>query len=413
MQIQKLTLTNVRAFEHAEFEFQPGMNLLVGVNGAGKSTVLDALTSVLSYALKQFTPSISGPRPLGRDDVKIGEEQLQILSTIFTLDIPIDCELEITKEPKSPKFTIKPNNSILFTEAKSHNEQPFAVLYSTKRSQSNKRMSSQHLSRGGFQSVFADALSPRELNIKEFTQWLLAQEALNKENGSNAIFQLADMTKLIEGFLGTHTNLQLAQYDDVELVLNKPDGTKINIQSMSDGERSILAVIFDLAKRLTFANPELENPIQDGKAVVLIDELDLHLHPSWQRTIVDRLTSTFPNCQFICTTHSPQIIGEVSPEQITLIMDGQILRPSQSLGMDTNWILRNLMGVDERDTDTLARLEEIETLIEDEEYDQAETKIEALRSELGDFPELVGLQTQIDMIDFWADELLQQAEDAE
>ncbi|KAM3100867.1 AAA family ATPase [Phormidesmis sp. 146-35] len=93
----------------------------------------------------------------------------------------------------------------------------------------------------------------------------------------------------------------------------------MDVRQLSDGERSVLALVLDLARGLSQANPILENSLQ-GKAVVLIDELDLHLHPIWQRTIVAKLTQTFPNCQFIATTHSPQIVGEVKPPGLSLIV---------------------------------------------------------------------------------------------
>ncbi|MEM8534817.1 MAG: AAA family ATPase, partial [Chloroflexota bacterium] len=183
----------------------------------------------------------------------------------------------------------------------------------------------------------------------------------------------------------------------------RKNGNPLNVSQLSDGERSMLALVFDLSRRLALANPQSDDPLREGRGVVLIDELDLHLHPSWQRTIVDRLTTTFPNCQFIATTHSPQIVGEVRPEQVILIDNGVVGRPAQSLGMDTNWILRHLMGVAERETDTKQALNWIEELIDDEEYDEAEEAIERLRVTLGDFPELVDLQTRINMIAFLDD----------
>ena len=133
--------------------------------------------------------------------------------------------------------------------------------------------------------------------------------------------------------------------------------------------------------------------------IILIDELDLHLHPRWQRTVVENLTKTFPNCQFIATTHSPQIIGEVSSDNIILLERGKPpYRPDQSLGMDSNWILRHLMGASERDSETEQELSRIAGSIEDEQYDKATAAIETLRTALGEFPELVRLQTRIDRI---------------
>ncbi|WP_250558852.1 AAA family ATPase, partial [Escherichia coli] len=73
-----------------------------------------------------------------------------------------------------------------------------------------------------------------------------------------------------------------------------------------------------------------------GEAIVLIDEIDLHLHPKWQRDVLKKLTETFPNCQFIVSTHSPQIIGEIPPENVLLVRDGCVLgHPSSARGLSS------------------------------------------------------------------------------
>jgi predicted ATP-binding protein involved in virulence len=99
------------------------------------------------------------------------------------------------------------------------------------------------------------------------------------------------------------------------------DGMLLDARQLSDGERGLLALVLDLAKRLSQANPGLSDPVKLGEAVVLIDELDLHLHPKWQRTIVERLTKVFPRCQFIATT-LPQIVAAVEPSKCSLTAAG-------------------------------------------------------------------------------------------
>lgn len=183
-------------------------------------------------------------------------------------------------------------------------------------------------------------------------------------------------------------------------LLIEKQGEPFELDQLSDGERSMLALTFDLSRRLALANPFLQDPIQEGKAVVLIDEIDLHLHPSWQRAIVDRLTSTFRQCQFIVTTHSPAIISELPPERVVLIKNGKVSQPNQSFGMDTNWIMRNLMDVSDRPVATETRLEEIRDLIDDGDYDAATQKLNQLREDIGNDEELVSLQAHVDAI-YW------------
>ena len=105
-------------------------------------------------------------------------------------------------------------------------------------------------------------------------------------------------------------------------------GREIRVDLLSEGEKCTLAMIGDLARRLILANPAMENPLE-GKGIVLIDEIELHMHPSWQRRILSILKEVFPNIQFIVTTHSPQVLGEAD-ESFKII--------SLSLDMDENGV---------------------------------------------------------------------------
>src|SRR6058998_1031479 len=101
-------------------------------------------------------------------------------------------------------------------------------------------------------------------------------------------------------------------------------------------------MVLDLARRLSQANEGTSDPLTEGRAVVLIDEIDLHLHPKWQRQIVHNLTAAFPRCQFIATTHSPQVIGEVEHERVQIIADGLVYSPTHSYGVDSSRVLEEV-----------------------------------------------------------------------
>jgi len=101
---------------------------------------------------------------------------------------------------------------------------------------------------------------------------------------------------------------------------------------MSDGERSLLAMMVDLCRRLVLANPELDDPLQ-GAGVVLIDEIELHLHPQWQREVVEKLRRSFPRIQFVLTTHSPFVIQSVHSGDELILLDGQPLAQLENKGV--------------------------------------------------------------------------------
>lgn len=400
MQINTLTLTNFRGFEQAEFQFQPGINLIVGLNGVGKSTVLDALCIALSRVLPEFTVCEDPPRKFIADDIRIGHDKLAVKINFQVSGIPFQCE--VVNKIKSNRFELKPNSYQILDPIKMSQNQPLVVYFATRRSILTEAKTLNTNRTSGTQSAaFADALIPRRLRLREFTDWWLVQEELLRENHPLAQRRLNALNNAVTGFLDWCNNVRVVRLSEksqkTTLQLDK-NGVTLNINQLSDGERGLLALILDLVQRLLQANPDLEDPLQDGKALVLIDELDLHLHPRWQRMVVQKLTEIFPNCQFIATTHSPQIIGEVAPENVIILEpDEPPYIPNQSLGMDSNWILRFLMETPERDINTQKTLEKIEALIDQRNFSEATEQINSLR-ELGVFPELVRLQTRIDRI---------------
>lgn len=438
MQLRRLTLTQFRAFEQAEFEFQPRMNLLVGVNGVGKSTVLDALRILLSQILPKVTASKSKPLAFSIDDLTIGRESLTAqldfdldfgMLSLFALAEPTsgfrylvhkprerfvldESRLGEVREqviPQLERSELTPDELAIRSEVKTNSRQPIAVYFSTRRSLASMATPSTTKSLGEQASAFAEALAPRELRIVEFADWWRVKKTLAREDSRHvAQMQVLEdaVNRFMEGFSGLEAKRELQRIDArtrkkfyrSSLQLQK-NGTLLDVRQLSEGERGLLALVLDLARRLAQANPYLKDPLQEGKGIVLIDELDLHLHPSWQRDIVRKLRATFPSCQFIVTTHSPQIVGEVPPENIILLESGvPPYRPNQSLGMDTNWILKRLMGTEEREAKSEKELKRIARLIENEKYDQATKAIDKLRARLGEFPELVRLQTRIDRI---------------
>jgi predicted ATP-binding protein involved in virulence len=437
MQLNRLTLTQFRALEQAVFNFSPGMNLLVGINGVGKSSVLDALRVILSQALPKFTASRTKLLSFDKSDITQGratltaELEFEVENVALTYLIhqyrdeygdsvvPLSEEqleqldrrdrIRERREQKEAYNLAEQNNFIpdeksVPKELKTANSQPIVVYFSTRRSLPLMKAPSKQISAGGQAAAFAEALDHRELRLREFAEWWLVQEALAEE-GENSLpkRRLEILQSAVTSLLKSCTQIHAIRDPETTLVLYKAD-TPFDVRQLSDGERGVLALVLDLARRLSWANPKLDNPLQEGKAVVLIDELDLHLHPRWQRSVVNKLTETFPSCQFIATTHSPQIIGEVPAENILILENGEIpYQPEQSLGMDSNWVLSYLMDASERDIETKQKLKRIADLIEDEDYNRATDAIDDLRAEVGEFPELVRLQTRIDRIQLLGD----------
>jgi predicted ATP-binding protein involved in virulence len=170
------------------------------------------------------------------------------------------------------------------------------------------------------------------------------------------------------------------------------DGIEISLDKLSDGEKNLIALIGDIARRLSIANPNSKKPL-DGEGVIIIDEIDLHLHPSWQRIMIPQLTKAFPNCQFIITTHSPQVLSHVHHQNIFILKNDNsgftYSKAMESFGQNSDRILEDLLGVDARPTEQKAMLHEVFSLIQSGELPRAKEKVKNLIDLIGDDPELV------------------------
>jgi hypothetical protein len=249
------------------------------------------------------------------------------------------------------------------------------------------------------------------LEIDTFAQWWKARESLaNEDSSSRSALQLAAakaaLHRLLPDLSEWRVNSDTVFVNKSAVVSgisvegrteSRSEIRSLPISALSDGERSLIAITTDIAQRLVVLNPASENPVETGQGVVLLDEIDLHLHPSWQRHITTELPRAFPGLQFIATTHSPQVIGETEPGHAILLHEGGTVEYlDESLGRDSGWILRHVMGTPERNADLQAGLDKIDELLDTNSYKEAREQVNVLRSRFGDDKELVGAEAAID-----------------
>ena len=132
---------------------------------------------------------------------------------------------------------------------------------------------------------------------------------------------------------------------------------------------------------LAMMNPALENPLH-GDGVILIDEVDLHLHPKWQRTVIARLIRTFPNCQFVLTTHSPLVISDTKDILCYLLDDGELTEMTDLYGLDANQVLLKVMDTDIRNAEVNSKIADLLEKIQDGKLPKAQALFRQLMSEL-------------------------------
>ena len=435
MRITSLKLANVRAIETAEFRFQPGFNLIVGVNGVGKSTVLDALRICISRVLPSTTESraralsfaVSDMRSgfpfldaelsltigvdefrftrrqwretYAADDVKNLEElRREILNSERLRDRARNLLRELDESHRvSDSDTFVPSQTELKRAVHAAAVAPNCVFFSTNRSVMSHAKAKSRAA-GGKSAAYADALVPRLMYVAQFADWMRVQEALAREQNA-AERHLKVLQSAVVRFLPTYENLRPTDEKSSRLIINQ-GGIALDVGQLSDGERGVLALVLDIARRLSQANPTLDDPLREGHAVVLIDEIDLHLHPTWQRQVVHKLIATFPRCQFIATTHSPQVIGEVEHDRIHIMADGEVYSPTHSFGVDSGRVLEEIMDAPSRTTEVEELLTKVSQEIGRQRYENARGLLVKLVSRLGESdPEVTRIRTLLDFME--------------
>jgi ABC-type hemin transport system ATPase subunit len=414
VRVTHLSLTNLRVIQRAELVFRPGFNLVVGVNGVGKSSVLDALCACLSPIVKQTNRLRVKVDSLLVEDIRVGTEAMTLECGIETggrehsylIHMPRVSSVPQVKKSGLPREQVHetPGRSEFVggapkaATAKEPRGRPLAVLFSTRRAVPSERAPAKGSAAGELQAAFAGAFANRDLQLAYFADWMRAQEALKGEI-STAGRTLVALEEVVRRFLPEYSNLRVSDAGPPALEISRGT-TTINVRQLSDGERGILALVLDLTRRLCQANPSMTDPAAQAEAVVLIDEIDLHLHPKWQRQIVRNLVTAFPRCQFIATTHSPQVIGEVEHDRIQIIAEGQVYSPTHSFGVDSSRVLEEIMDARPRTDKVQDLLSRLSRTIGDEDHKSARSLLGELAAIVGEGdPEVTRLRTPLEFVE--------------
>ena len=409
MRVTHLKLTNVRSIRAAELCFQPGFNLIVGDNGTGKTTILEALAVCVSEYVRSCTGDTKA-RPFGDEAIRVGAESLDVECRFehrgsparFVIHKPRERragrqarrEFVGSRMPNIPHaHEVREDGAGYAADLPEPAGRPLGVLYSTARAVPKERAPR---SLGGRSAAYEDALLDREVGLGYFASWIGVKQGLDVKGNGQA---LAGIQNSVRRFLPGYSDLRLDGADGRALLIDR-HGETIAVRHLSHGERGILAVVLDLTWRLAQLNVESADPASETSAVVLIDEIDLHLHPRWQRDIVRKLTRTFPRCQFIATTHSPQVIGEVESDRIQIIEEDGAYSPERSFGMDSSRVLEEIMEADPRTKSVLDLLTQIKKELGNDAFTPARQSLKQLIAKVGEHdPEVTRIRTLLDFLD--------------
>ena len=405
--VKSLTLENFRCFERLELrDLDPQFNLLVGENGSGKSSVLHALACSFQPIANFPVGGAMGPELYSADVRNLHsfnistppmatEATVSVSARWFGEDFLRDETVTARGLVESRRASGSP---IKIREREAQIFPVIAVFTTSRQFLSNfsliEKTKPQPLNRWkAFQNWSNAGTTSDELRIWLKDETLLAFETDRGSMPTALSLVRHACARAIDGAI--EVSYMQSRRD---IVVKFEYGPDLAFSTLSDGQRALVGLIAEVARRACVLNFELlgEKCLTETPGLVLIDEIDLHLHPKWQRQIVDALKRIFPKIQFFATTHSPQVIGEARAEEIVLLTkDGQQKRPPQSYGMDSNWILECVIEAEGRDPAIAKRIKSLFKLIDDDRFAEAKVEIANLREIIDSDPEVVAAESYI------------------
>ena len=393
--LREIRARNYRCFEELTLPIEEDTTVLFAENGGGKTALLTALAMGLAVFQREapktarFSPARDirlrtvdkrGRRePVGRCELTwtgdVGETEAVAWST--------------TVQPGTRRATDRHRPILEALErARVPGEPwPLFVWYGVDRL-GRQRDRRRRVERTGDRwEAYESSLDP-ELDEAPLLQWLqdemLGDVSRRDREEPERFFHKA----VLEAATRATPGVEDAWYDATAQspVVRFEDGHAAPWSQLSDGYHVFIALVADIARRAVMLNQfdGVDAPAR-VEGVVLIDELDLHLHPRWQRVALPRLREAFPRLQLVVTTHSPQVLSSAENRQVRRLVDRRVQERDVFVsGRDTNAILRDLMRTDDRDDEGVVALRRLHDAIDRGDREQADRVYRELVGRWGD-----------------------------
>jgi predicted ATP-binding protein involved in virulence len=439
MKIHKIEIENFKLFEKVEFKFDDNFNLLIGINGSGKTSLLRAIAVSLGGWANAYIKSDSNLRPIKDSEIR---------------EIQVDGRFDKTKKVAIRtggtatiinRYGYETNAKAVWSRVRDENKDTSLFGYIQYQNRGTGTYSQEYIL--NFSTLGTDILryiekgntfdlpliafyecdrlwlAKNELNIEASAkaqysrfdpyvdcfhtgadhnaigEWLLKHELASLQQGQDTPVLLSIKNAVIHS-LENCTDISF-DFEEGRVIVDFEDDISIPFEHLSDGQRTILGLFCDIARRAAILNPHFGGEASEKtKGVILIDELDLHLHPKWQMKIVEDLRKVFPNIQFICTTHSPILLRSIEKEKIIILENGEQSKNEYfSKGRDINSILYDFMGVPKRTKEYEDKVDNLFGFIDDDNIEQAELILQDLKKDYGEKDSVViEAQTMIDVL---------------
>lgn len=419
MKINTVLLKNYRLFEDLVLKTShKSVTALIGTNGSGKTSVLDSIASILSHFIGKLNLHDHSYNPQvwfynknitnGKTESSIEVESSLADGTILTQ--------KLKSENHVSNFihtVIQPNENYLKglqtkLKSKEEFELPIIVYYRTNRAFGiDDKINTKEPIFSSRLLGYKNALKSKVSSFQDFADWFINEENIENEKKlqSDLQFESQSLKFLRVALLAFMNSINNENYSNLRGKRKSPSDEYYNneskdyfilvdkgtdtvvIDQLSEGEKMLLLIVSDIVRRLYLLNPFKEN-LLDSHGVVLIDEVELHLHPNWQRNILPALTNVFPNIQFIVSTHSPQVIASLNSDQILLLSDKNVSRiNTKTCGYDSNTILKTVFNSTYAPFDVIESLNNIDKAIEQEEtFEKVNTMVNDLKNKCNNDP---------------------------
>lgn len=376
MRINRLKLKNFRCYDSLDIDFNSELTVIVGENGKGKTAIFDAVAIAMESYLCTF--NILGRRISPKDvrrvpiyhkddihitgmeshypsqielEAEVGGKTVNCIRSLLDGNILLDDDEAIKDYGRNLQKAISVGENVLL---------PVLAYYGTQRIWKNSQLFKNHDTPLESRAVgYEECLEPSS-SYNSFGKWFKnVTESAQQENQNSdlqqrnlmiktAILKAVDICMASTGLCNLYYNHNLNCF-----VVSHPDTGEMIVDDLSDGFRSVISMVADLAYRMVRLNPQLgEDAVVGTPGIVLIDEVDMHLHPFWQQTVLLDLQKAFPKVQFIVTTHSPQVLSSVPAASIRVLAWGKQFEGVQyvdfSLGANSYQLLQDIQHVNPR-----------------------------------------------------------------
>ncbi|WP_045377368.1 retron Ec78 anti-phage system effector ATPase PtuA [Vibrio campbellii] len=405
-----LSLFDFRKFKHINISFDRNLTVIIGNNGSGKTSLAQAISKTLSWISSGIEKDGKNGQPIRYTDINNDAIHFADVVTSFSFGKQtlvkgnLSRAIQGAEEKRDSKVSELKLISNVWRAINARKEinLPLFAFYSVSRSHpiSMSKQSSEKISNdkrlerfdaytgaldgaGKFEHFYEwfvslhkravadnsgeiDRLKNRIEKLKILAEddetfleildetkdkYCLALEQKNTNKGIGDLKYLELTIKAIVDVVPSVSNIWVETKSGYDEIYVTNDSEKVNISQLSDGQRIFMSLVADLARRLVLLNTNLPNPME-GQGIVIIDEIELHLHPRWQQGIISSLQSVFPNIQFVVTTHSPQVLSTVDSRCVRVLesdKDGNLIASIpefQTKGVASADILARIMHTD-------------------------------------------------------------------